>query len=88
MGTLNTVQIYSSTLPQQCHRFNLNPKEKVNAIEALQINSRMYITSPRQRAHQTPLLLCAQTEQGKSSIKVKWFLFPCHAGGKCQLLLL
>lgn len=88
MGTLNTVQIYSTVLLQQCHQFNLNPKEKANAIEALQINSRRYITSPRQRAHQTPLLLCAQTEQGKSSIKVEWFLFPCHARGKCQLLLL
>lgn len=48
----------------------------------------LYITSPRQRAHQTPLLLCAETEQGKSSMKVKWFLFLRHARGKCQLLLL
>lgn len=39
MSTLNTVQIYSTVLSQRCHRFNLNPKEKANAIEALQINN-------------------------------------------------
>lgn len=39
MSTQNTLQIYSTILSQQCHQFNLNPKEKANAIEALQINN-------------------------------------------------
>lgn len=39
MSTWNTVQIYSTILSQQCHQFNLNPKEKANAIEPLQINN-------------------------------------------------
>lgn len=39
MSTQNTLQIYSTILSQQCHQFNLNPKEKGNAIEALQINN-------------------------------------------------
>lgn len=39
MSTLNTVQIYSTISSQQCHQFNLNPKEKANAIEARQINN-------------------------------------------------
>lgn len=39
MSTRNTVQIYSTILSQQCHQFNLIPKEQANAIEALQINN-------------------------------------------------
>lgn len=39
MTIRNTVQIYSAILSQQCHQFDLNPKEKANAIEALQINN-------------------------------------------------
>lgn len=39
VSTRNTVQIDSTILSQQCHQFNLNPKEKANAIEALQMNN-------------------------------------------------
>jgi len=37
-STRNTVQVYSTILSQECHQSNLNPKEKANAVEALQIN--------------------------------------------------